>query len=142
MIDVAEAPASAVAVEDEYLDETFDRTQLSVRRREEWELVTKDGDVYRLTGTEVTVGRAGPKPASLGTVEIVDSTKTISKAHATFTFVNGAWFVQDLSSTNGTSLIDAAGREIEVPPGAPVEVTGVLLLGDVEFALRRSADGA
>lgn len=121
-------------------DEFYERTQLSSRRRESWELVTKEGEVYTLAGADVTVGRAAARPSGPGHVGIADVTKTMSKAHARFTMVNGAWFVEDLSSTNGTSLVDAAGREVEVLPGTAVQVTGSLLLGDVEVTLRLAAD--
>lgn len=103
-----------------------------------WELVTHDGTAVTIEGADVTVGRIGTRTRGGSQVGIVDPTKSMSKLHARLTRVGDKWLVSDLGSTNGTRVRDGFGEEREVPPGAVVEVTGLLLLGEVEVMIRRS----
>lgn len=120
-----------------------DRTQVSARVRERWELVAADGRAYPLTSAAVLVGRTGGFPPLDGTprLDLEDGTRTVSKSHARLALDQGRWWVEDLGSTNGTYLIDGLGRETQVEPGAAVPVEGRLAFGDVELELRRR-DGA
>ncbi|WP_062389183.1 FHA domain-containing protein [Demequina iriomotensis] len=142
---VAAAPAEPVAHEpvapaphtaDDHPD---DRTQVSARQREAWELVTSEGGVYGFDAEAVLVGRSGGLPPIDGTrrLDLVDSTRTVSKTHARLELTRGTWWVEDLGSTNGTYLVDATGHETQVPDGVPTPVTGRLILGDVEVDIRR-----
>ncbi|WP_296666622.1 FHA domain-containing protein, partial [Demequina sp.] len=116
-----------------------DRTQVSARVRESWELATSEGDIYRIDSATVLLGRSGGLPPTDGTprVDIADSTRTVSKSHVRLTLKRGTWLVEDLGSTNGTYLVDAAGLEVQVAADTPTPVAGRLLLGDVEVELRR-----
>jgi hypothetical protein len=119
-----------------------DRTRVSARQREAWELVTSDGAAYGFDSDRVLVGRAGGMPPIDGTprLDIADPTRTVSKSHARLTLARGEWTVEDLGSTNGTFLVDRDGREVQVPEGVPTPVLGRLLLGDVEIDIRRRGD--
>ncbi|WP_074789510.1 FHA domain-containing protein [Demequina mangrovi] len=132
---VAPAPAGPAAPE----DHPDDRTQVSARQRDAWELVTSEGGVYGFDAASVLVGRSGGLPPVDGTrrLDLADSTRTISKAHARLVLQRGTWWVEDLGSTNGTYLVDASGHEAQVPDGVPTPVSGRLILGDVEIEIRR-----
>ncbi|WP_062380993.1 FHA domain-containing protein [Demequina pelophila] len=134
--DRAAGASSPEAAHDPELD---DRTQVSARQREAWELVTGDGAVYPFDAATVVVGRRGLRPVAQagGRVEISDATKTISKSHARLSLEGGRWTVEDLGSTNGTLLVGADGRERRVEAGTRAVVADVLLLGDVEVRIRR-----
>ncbi|WP_062304073.1 FHA domain-containing protein [Demequina subtropica] len=132
-----EAPIAAMPIPlDDHPD---DRTQVSARQREAWELVTSEGGVYGFDASAVLLGRSGGLPPTDGTrrLDLADSTRTVSKSHARLTLQRGVWWVEDLGSTNGTYVVDAAGHESQAPEGVPTEVTGRLILGDVEVEIRR-----
>ncbi|WNM24611.1 FHA domain-containing protein [Demequina capsici] len=120
-------------------EDDLDETRVSPRRREPWELVTRDGIAYRLVDAVTIVGRIGGFPSAdgAGRVDIADPTRTMSKTHARLVWIDGIWMVEDLGSTNGTLLIDGAGRETVVPPYAPTPITGRVMFGDFEMMLRR-----
>ncbi|WP_062465360.1 FHA domain-containing protein [Demequina soli] len=130
-------PAVAAPAED-------DRTQVSARVREAWELVTSEGGTYRFDSTTVLLGRLGGLPPIDGTrrLDLADSTRTVSKSHARLRLERGGWWVEDLGSTNGTYLVDPEGREAQVPEGVPTPVAGRLILGDVEVQIRRRGGAA
>ncbi|MCA9159533.1 MAG: FHA domain-containing protein, partial [Planctomycetales bacterium] len=50
---------------------------------------------------------------------------TVSSFHARILFDNVAIAIEDLNSTNGTSLIDARGRTIRLPPRVPTELSDI-----------------
>ncbi|MDN4476056.1 FHA domain-containing protein [Demequina sp. SYSU T00192] len=116
-----------------------DRTQVSTRQREAWELVTSEGGTHRFDSSSVLLGRLGGMPPIDGTrrLDLADSTRTVSKSHARLVLQRGTWWVEDLGSTNGTYLVDADGREAQVAEGVPTPVAGRLILGDVEVEIRR-----
>jgi len=58
-------------------------------------LVIQTGDQRQSFGNDFTVGRQG---------ELVIDDEFASGRHARFRLVRGLWYVQDLGSTNGTSL--------------------------------------
>ena len=58
-------------------------------------LVIQTGDQRQSFETDFTVGRQG---------ELVIDDEFASGRHARFRLVRGLWYVQDLGSTNGTSL--------------------------------------
>ncbi|WP_062290575.1 FHA domain-containing protein [Demequina phytophila] len=116
-----------------------DRTQVSTRQREAWELLTSEGGLHRFDASAVLLGRQGGLPPVDGTrrLDLADSTRTVSKAHARLVLQSGTWWVEDLGSTNGTYLVDPDGREAQVPEGVPTPVAGRLILGDIEVEIRR-----
>ncbi|WP_062530383.1 FHA domain-containing protein [Demequina rhizosphaerae] len=132
------APAPAPAASSP-APEHDDRTQVSTRQREAWELVTSEGGTHRFDAAAVLLGRLGGMPPVDGTrrLDLADSTRTVSKSHARLVLQRGTWWVEDLGSTNGTFLVDADGRETQVPAGVPTAVAGRLILGDVEVEIRR-----
>ncbi|MEZ6078664.1 MAG: FHA domain-containing protein [Pirellulaceae bacterium] len=50
---------------------------------------------------------------------------TVSSFHARILFDNATIAIEDLNSTNGTSLIDARGRTIRLPPRVPTELADI-----------------
>lgn len=127
---------------DEDEDDDLDQTRVSPRRREPWELVTRDGVTYALTSAVTIVGRIGGRPGADGAarIDIADPTRTMSKTHARLVWIDGLWMVEDLGSTNGTLLVDSHGRETVVPPHAPTPLVGRVMFGDFEMVLRRVGD--
>ncbi len=123
-------------------EEDLDQTRVSPRRREPWELVTRDGVTYALTSAVTIVGRIGGMPGADGAarIDIADPTRTMSKTHARLVWIDGLWMVEDLGSTNGTLLVDGNGRETVVPPHAPTPLVGRVMFGDFEMVLRRVGD--
>ncbi|MGC3994165.1 MAG: DUF5684 domain-containing protein [Propionicimonas sp.] len=140
----AEPSADAVTGPEEP-EEFDDRTVLASRLRPRWRLVAVTGEEFVLTGTEVLVGRLpAPDPAHPGAqvLPVSDSTRTVSKAHALLTLVDGRWLVSDLGSTNGVTLVAADGGERTIGPGTAVPLTVRFFLGDAEFALREVPPGS
>jgi len=118
--------------------EDFDRTVMSRASNQLWTLRSADGDSPLFAIGLVVVGRA-PTVSSefLGAqaVAISDPTKTMSKTHALFEFVSGAWYITDLDSTNGVVFIDELGNETNVTPRTRTLVTGAFLLGDLKMKI-------
>ncbi len=50
---------------------------------------------------------------------------TVSSFHARLRFDDTSLAIEDLNSTNGTSLIDARGHTIRLPPRVPTPLTGI-----------------
>lgn len=57
--------------------------------------------------------------------EVCIADHTVSSFHARLLFDDAAMAVEDLNSTNGTSLIDGRGRTIRLPPRVPTELSGI-----------------
>lgn len=66
---------------------------------------------------------------------IEDDTGTVSRTHARLDFVDGAWVVTDLNSTNGVLVFDPVLGERELGSGESATVTGKFLLGDRELMI-------
>lgn len=118
--------------------EHFDATEIAVRHRPTWSLVTPTGSEVPLTSNVVILGR---KPASerndanAQLVPVPDGTRTVSKTHARLEQRDGTWFVTDLGSTNGVVLIGPGGDEHEAAANVPVAITERFLLGDAELRI-------
>jgi len=120
--------ASAADVDD------MEATRISARRAKPWTFETETGAQVSLTSPVVFLGRnpsgSGDYPdAQL--VAVVDTGKTVSKAHARIELSNGVWTITDLHSTNGTVLIDGGGDERELVAGASALLTERFLLGEL-----------
>lgn len=88
---------------------------------------TKDGSTTQLTEIECTVGRAVDN-----FVSIRDNTD-VSRYHAVITISNGAYFVTDRGSKNGTTL---NGRDIVANVAEQIQNGDVLVFGGEEFTFR------
>ncbi len=119
-------------------DDADDRTVLAARRRVTWSL-TVGTDRYELPDRPIVIGRATPGGGA-DRIGIVDPTRTISKVHARLEPRADRWYVTDMGSTNGTVVRDAGGVEVEAGTAEAIEVTGTLLLGDLEVNLTREGD--
>ncbi|WP_166997633.1 FHA domain-containing protein [Paramicrobacterium fandaimingii] len=76
---------------------------------------------------------------------VSDVSRSVSKTHAAVQWSRGAVWVTDLHSTNGTRIVDAAGRETVCVPDAPTPAPrdGGILFGRALASLRaRSGDGS
>jgi hypothetical protein len=124
------AEVGAAAEEDDDLDETM----IVVRRMKPWTLETEHGVKVSLTKPVVLLGRnpaRGSAHPDAQLVLLLDPDKTVSKTHARLDFVDGAWGIRDLQSTNGIVLIDGAGDESELDAGASASLTERFLLGEL-----------
>lgn len=104
---------------------------LGVRPAGAVRLVMDDGTKYDLVGS-LLIGRS---PVAQGdwekaaTLEMNDTGATVSKTHLALTVIEGALFVTDLGSTNGTSVSSAGGAIRPIPSGELSEVpAGSLIL--------------
>lgn len=102
-----------------------------------WRLVLPDGveiplDAALLLGREPVApeGVRGARP-----IAVRDAERTVSKTHALLTPVASGVRVRDLHSSNGTTLVLAAGRA-PVPAGGDVLVTQDAVLELGRFAVR------
>lgn len=101
-----------------------------------WVLEIEDGPLVAMPARDLVVGR---KPGTIPGCErltIDDPSRTISKSHVRLTLRGGAWFVEDLDSTNGTALIDETGAETFIAAGQPVAATERLKFGTLRVRLR------
>ncbi|MCL2422978.1 MAG: DUF5684 domain-containing protein [Micrococcales bacterium] len=106
------------------------------RSQHPWSLVLDDGRAFDVWGSSVVVGRE-PTATDTGVqmLAISDDTRTISKMHARFDLVEGAWSVTDLNSTNGIVVTGSDGRSFSVRRGGTSVVGNKLKLGSVGMRL-------
>ncbi|WP_147795405.1 FHA domain-containing protein [Cellulomonas sp. Y8] len=86
-------------------------------------LVLDTGDRVAVTGPGLVGRRPVPGAehwAHLVTVD--DPEQSVSSTHLAFWPVDGGLDVVDRGSTNGTVLLDAAGKPWSLPPGQPARV--------------------
>lgn len=88
----------------------------------------------------IFVGRdpALPDSHSVGSAALVRvpaPCMSVSKTHLAVRFIDGCLWVEDLHSTNGTSVRSVTGEQVPVPPGSPVPlaVGSVVQLGERTF---------
>ena len=115
-------------------DDDLDETMIVVRRMKPWTLETEHGLKVSLTKQVVLLGRNPARGSAHPDAQLVllqDPGKTVSKTHARLDFVDGAWGIRDLPSTNGIVLIDRAGDESELDAGASASLTERFLLGEL-----------
>ena len=126
------------------IDEDEDAATIVVDRRPrvQWQLVLDDGKSFDLTSDHVTLGR---NPASddpdTQVLAVPDSTRTLSKAHASLLLNGGAWTVTDLNSTNGVIVVNDEDAETLLAPGRSSAVPGRFILGKVGMRIT-PVDGA
>lgn len=128
---LAAATAEPESAEEDSADDDMDSTVLSVHNKPKPVLLRLRN---RATGQEVTLiadsvlGRKLKKTShpDLEKVRLTDSTRTVSREHAIIRFDDdGAAWVEDLDSLNGTSIL-RDDEETAVEPGTP----GKLTIGD------------
>jgi hypothetical protein len=135
--EAASAPSAPSAVLDagaEADDDDLDETMIVVRRMKPWTLETEHGLKVSLTKPVVLLGRnpvRGGAHADAQLVLLHDPGRTVSKTHARLDFIEGAWGILDLHSTNGVVLIDGGGIENELDEGASAPLTDRFLLGEL-----------
>ncbi|GAB3607803.1 hypothetical protein GCM10027413_32120 [Conyzicola nivalis] len=118
-------------------DDELDRTVVVDRRPVvRWRLSTDDGFEVDLTASKIVLGR-NPSTGELDVeaVAIPDTTRTLSKTHARLDFLDGAWTVTDLGSTNGVLVVDADGAEELIPVNEATPLLARFVLGKVGMAL-------
>ena len=126
--------AARAAHEDEPEDDDLDETMIVVRRMKPWTLETEHGLKVSLTKPIVLLGRNPTRGVAHSDAQLIplhDPGKTVSKTHARLDFVDGAWGISDLHSTNGVVLIDGGGLENELDAGASAPLTDRFLLGEL-----------
>lgn len=104
-------------------------------------LVLDTGERYEVTGAGL-IGRR-PVPGTdqwAHLVTIDDPAQSVSSTHLAFWPVDGGLDVLDRGSTNGTVLLDAAGKPWSLPPGQPARVGAgwTLVLGSRRVTVTRS----
>ncbi|MFC4242445.1 FHA domain-containing protein [Gryllotalpicola reticulitermitis] len=122
---------------------TPDQTVISARRRPHWWVHTAMGSRVELVGTAAILGRR-PKPHPLypgaQLVMVTDDAVSVSATHAVLEYVEEAWHVTDLGSTNGVWLVDpATGAEREIGAHNRHRVTPRFLLGELGVQVVRNA---
>ncbi len=114
----AEPVAVAASVDSEIDDAEMTRRNPGRSRR----LRLSDGSVLQVTGRMV-IGR-DPDPARHGPgVEVVrvdDPQRAVSKTHLALELRAGTLWVEDLGSTNGTTVMTPDGSESEARQGQPL----------------------
>ncbi|MDH6422269.1 FHA domain-containing protein [Aurantimicrobium minutum] len=101
-----------------------------------WMLVVA-GKEYVLPGARVVVGRRPSADDGSLTLRIDDPTRTISRVHALLTNEGDDWFVEDLHSGNGVSVITVRGGERKIVPGDRVLASEEMMFGDQLVELKR-----
>lgn len=118
-----------------------DATRIAPRpSRSVWAITTEHGDFAPLVADDVIVGRKPVASDDATPVTIPDPEKTLSKTHARLRRdpVGDTWTIEDLGSTNGTTLLDESLTEqTTLLPGDATPATPYLLLGDMRVTLQR-----
>ena len=130
----AALPAPVAAEVDDEAGDDLDETMIVARRMKPWTLETEHGLKVSLTKPVVLLGRNPARGGAHTDAQLVplhDPGKTVSKTHARLDFVEGAWGISDLHSTNGVVLIDGGGLENELDAGASAPLTDRFLLGEL-----------
>lgn len=80
---------------------------------------------------------AGEGEVVAETVRVMDLTRSVSKTHARLSWDGARLDVEDLGSTNGTSILTADGSRLLCSPGQPVQAVAgdTLFLGERSYVL-------
>jgi hypothetical protein len=118
--------------DDEDEDEYAATVVVDRRPRFVWSLVLDSGKSFAITADRVALGR---NPASddsdVQLLSLPDSTRTLSKTHATIHVEDGEWTVTDLNSTNGVVVVGDDDAETLLAPGRSSLIPGRFILGKV-----------
>jgi hypothetical protein len=112
-------------------DSAEDHTIL-VPKKDGWVIELPDGETLPVEGEDVVIGR---KPTEANAITIPDPTRTLSKSHARLVW-RDRWYIEDLGSTNGLTIIEESGKETEMTPGSLVPAPERFVLGTLEVKLR------
>lgn len=109
------------------------------------QLVFPDGLRVGVTGS-ILIGRDPSAQDAFPDASFVPvADRTISKTHAAVQWSHGTVWVSDLNSTNGTRIVDIAGRDTVCVAGVatPAHAGGGILFGSVLVSLAsRDSDGS
>jgi len=90
--------------------------------------------------TSVVLGRApGRWVDGVRGLAVPDPTKTLSKVHARIDYVDDAWTITDLGSTNGV-LIGEGADERTLAANETSPATGRIVLGELGLRIQRNDD--
>ncbi len=100
-----------------------------------------DGDLILPNGQITLLGRnptGSPTLESAVPIAVADSDMKISKTHLAVGLEDGAWWVMDLHSTNGTTIVHTTGTHTRCEPGAstPVAPGDMVRFGTHEIKAR------
>jgi hypothetical protein len=140
---IAVPPLHEAAAQDEDDEDEYAATVVVDRRpKVSWILQLDNGKRFPLTSDRVALGR---NPASDDSdtqlLPVPDSTRTLSKTHATLTLTDGEWTVTDLNSTNGVVVVGDGDAETLLAPGTSSWAPGRFILGKVGMRVAFAEDG-
>ena len=100
-----------------------------------------DGDLILPNGQITLLGRnptGSPTLESAVPIALADTDLKISKTHLAVGLEDGAWWVMDLHSTNGTTIVHTSGNHTRCEPGVstPVAPGDVVRFGTHEIKAR------
>jgi uncharacterized RDD family membrane protein YckC len=106
-------------------------------------LIGENGLRYAVKSTAV-IGRnpvADPASPEAASIIVADETFSMSKTHARLEVDDTGLWVTDLSSSNGTTVVDASGASSELSAGTPAHVAwgGTVRFGDRVFTVHQSS---
>ena len=101
----------------------------------------RSGLVHVFSGAAV-VGRGPTAPEGAVPLAVPDLSRTLSKSHASLVRRGAVVVLNDLGSTNGTTVQTVDGGVVPVSPGAEAELRpgAVVSIGDHEFTLDFAGD--
>ena len=74
--------------------------------------------------------------------QLLPAAEAMEAAHARLTRDDDVWTITDLNATNGVIVIDAAGVETTLAPGASATVVKSFILGELELSIMFDAEGS
>jgi pSer/pThr/pTyr-binding forkhead associated (FHA) protein len=77
-------------------------------------------EIIPLVKEELSLGRNDPAVGMVNEINFNDS--TVSRRHARIYFENGAYFIEDLGSVNGTYLDDKAASKAKLSHGDQIAI--------------------
>lgn len=102
-------------------------------------LVFEDGSRVKIVASELVLGR-DPQPLvsnpAAQLVSVPSPERSVSRQHALLFRHGGHWMLRDLRSTNGTSVLNEVGAEVQLAKGGESRVWATLLLGEVRVGVR------
>ncbi|GMA32361.1 RDD family protein [Litorihabitans aurantiacus] len=103
-------------------------------------LTTADGVRHTVAGSAVVGRRPRSEDPAVQIVEIADVARSLSRTHVRVRVADGAAWVEDAGSANGTRLVAPTGAVTPLGQGAPVRLVdgAVLELGQVRLRVSLS----
>lgn len=116
----------------------MDNFQLQEPTQAAWLLLPAKGQVHELRwfGLRARLGKHRPEQAVEIDLSPFDISGSVSRLHAELYWQNGAWYIQDLGSTNGVLLKRLPGDYQKLEQPAPLQNGDALALGQVVLVFR------